>query len=52
MLRSDLCDFSDAYVIVKGKVVANFNDRKNYGADYFPDELFPDNIFLEGSSAA
>ena len=47
MLRSDLCDFSDTYIVVKGKVVANFNDRKNYGADDFPDELF-----LDGSSAA
>ena len=51
MLRSDLCDFSDAYIVVKGEVVANFNDRKNYGADDFPDELFPDNIFPNGSTA-
>ena len=52
MLRSDLCDFSDSYIVVKGKVVANFNDRKNYCADDFPDELFPDNIFPDGTTAA
>ena len=33
MLRSDLCDYSDAYIVVKGKItVANLNndayDRK------------------------
>ena len=42
----------DAYNAGKGKVVANFNDRKIYGADAFPDELFPDNIFPDGSTAA
>ena len=47
MLRSDFCDFSDAYIVVKREVVANFNDRKNYGADDFPDNIFPD-----GSTAA
>ena len=31
MLRSDLCDFSDAYIVVKGKItVANpYNDAYN-----------------------
>ena len=47
MLRSDFCGFSDAYIVVKREVVANFNDRKNYGADDFPDNIFPD-----GSTAA
>ena len=46
-LRSDLCDFSDAYIFVKGRVTANFNIR---GVDYvnndFPDALFSDKIFL------
>ena len=52
VLRSDLCDFSDACIVVKGKVAASFNNTKNYGADDFPDEHFPDNIFPDGSSAA
>ena len=52
MLRSDLCDFRDAYIVVKGKVVANFNDIKNYVADDFPDEIFPDDTFSDGSNAA
>ena len=52
MLRSDSCDFSDAYIVVKGKFAANLSYRKNYGIDDFPDELFPDNIFPDGSSAA
>ena len=51
MLRSALCDFSDAFIVVKGKVAANFNDRKNYDADDFPDELFAD-IFPDASTAA
>ena len=52
MLRSDSFDFSDAYIVVKGKFAVNFSYRKNYGVDDFPDELFPDNIFPDGSSAA
>ena len=52
MLRSDLCDFRDAYIFVKEKVVANFNDIKNYVADDFPDEIFPDDTFSDGSNAA
>ena len=47
MLRSDLCDFSDAYIVVKGNVVSNFNNRKKLWCWYFPDESFPD-----GSTAA
>ena len=52
MLRSDLCDFREAYIVVKGKVVANFNDIKNYVVDDFPDEIFPDDTFSDGSNAA
>ena len=52
LLRSDLCDFRDAYIFVKEKVVANFNDIKNYVADDFPDEIFPDDTFSDGSNAA
>ena len=51
MPRSDLYDFSDAY-IVEGKVVANFNKRKNDYAGDFPDDPFPDKIFSEGSTPA
>ena len=28
MLRSDLCDFSDAYIVVKGRVTATFNPKR------------------------
>ena len=52
MLRSDLCDFREAYIVVKGKVVANFNNIKNYVVDDFPDEIFPDDTFPDGSNAA
>ena len=52
MLRSDLCDFREAYIVVKGKVVANFNDIKNFVVDDFPDEIFPDDTFPDGSNAA
>ena len=52
MLRSDSFDFSDAYIVVKGKFAVNFSYRKNYGVNDFPDELFPDNIFPDGISAA
>ena len=27
MLRSDLCDFSDAYIVVKGIVTVSVNER-------------------------
>ena len=46
MLRSDLCDFNDAYIVVEGRVAASFNPRKDYyGANDFPDNLFPNRIF-------
>ena len=46
-LRSDLCDFSDAYIVVKERVTANFNIRRVYYVNNdFPDALFSDNIFL------
>ena len=45
MLRSDLCDFSDACIIVKGKVTVSFNPRENDYNNDFSDDLFPDNIF-------
>ena len=36
MLRSDLCDFSDAYIVVKGTItVTNPNDTKKYKAVAF-----------------
>ena len=28
MLRSDLCDFSDAYIVVKGTIVTNPDNAK------------------------
>ena len=46
MLRSDLCDFSNAYISVKGKVTANFNSRKVYANNDFPDELLLIIFFL------
>ena len=52
MLRSDLCDFSDAYIVVEGEVTASFNPRKDdHGANDFPDDIFPDIIFSGGSNA-
>ena len=34
MLRSDLCDYSDAYVWVKGKItVTNLNDNDNFNKE-------------------
>ena len=29
MLRSDLCDFSDAYIVVKGKITVSATDGAN-----------------------
>ena len=29
MLRSDLCDFSDAYIVVKGDITLEGNDDAN-----------------------
>ena len=52
MLRSDLCDFSDAYIVVKRRANASFNPgRIIYVNNDFSDAFFPDNIFPEGSSA-
>ena len=52
MLRSDLCDFSDAYIAVEGKVTASFNPRKNdYDNNDFPDALFPNRILPPGNTA-
>ena len=31
MLRSDLCDFSDAYIVVKGDIIVT---KKTFTADY------------------
>ena len=46
MVRSDSCGFNDAYIVVEGKVTANFNlGKDDYGANDFPDALFPDRIF-------
>ena len=48
MLRSDLCDFSDAYIVVQRRVTASFNPRRvNYVNN---DALFPDKTFPDGSS--
>ena len=32
MLRSDLCDYSDAYIVVKGTITV---DKKTFNADDF-----------------
>ena len=37
MLKSDLCDFSDAYIVVKGKITANAKDRANNIRDKKPE---------------
>ena len=49
MVRSDLCDFSDAYIVVKERVTSSFNPKR---ADYVNnDALYPDDIFPDGSTA-
>ena len=48
MLRSDLCDYSDAYIVVEGKVSAG----KVYTDNDFPDELFPDGSTAEQKNTA
>ena len=46
MLRSDLCDFRDGYIVVEAKFAVRFNPRKiDYGNNDFPDDLFPNRIF-------
>ena len=37
MLRSDLCDFSDAYVIVRGKIIVSATDRAKNIRDENPE---------------
>ena len=52
MLRSDLCDFRDAYIVFEAKFTASFNPRKiDYGNNDFPDDLLPNRIFPPGSAA-
>ena len=43
MLRSDLCDYSDASIVVEGKV----SPGKVYTDNDFPDERFPDGSTAE-----
>ena len=51
MLWLDLCDFSDAYIVVKRMVTASFNPgRVDYVNNDCLDAIFPYNIFPEGSS--
>ena len=53
MLRNDLCDYNDAYLVVNGKVNADFIGDSNYNNAYtngdinnvFPNALFPENLF-------
>ena len=42
MLRADLCDYSDAYIIVKRDIKAF---KRVYIEADFPDTLFPDDLF-------
>ena len=51
MLRSDLCDYRNAHVVVKGKNTVIFNPRKVSDNNNFPDELFLNKIYLNGSTA-
>ena len=51
MLRSDLCDYRNAHIVVKVKTTVIFNRRKVSDNNNFPDELFPNKIFLNGSTA-
>ena len=52
MLRLYLCDFSDAYIVVKGRVTASFNPRSVDQVDNdFLVGLFPNNVFPKGRSA-
>ena len=51
MLRSDLWDFSNAYIVVKGGVTASFNPKRvDYVNNDFPGALFPENIFPKAST--
>ena len=52
MLRSDLCNFNDAYIVVEEKVTANFNPWKgDYGANDFPDKVIMVLTIFSGSTA-
>ena len=51
VLRSDLCDYRNAHIVVKVKTTVIFNRRKVSDNNNFPDELFPNKIFLNGSTA-
>ena len=51
VLRSDLCDYRNAHVVVKGKNTVIFNPRKVSDNNNFPDELFLNKIYLNGSTA-
>ena len=45
-------DFIDVDIVVKGRVTASFNRRKNdYDNNNFPENLFPNRIFPPGSNA-
>ena len=51
MPRSDLSDFNDAYIVVKGRVTGSLNPRRvNYVKNDFADALFLDKSFPEGST--
>ena len=51
MPRSDLSDFNDAYIVVKGRVTGSLNPRRvNYVKNDFADALFLDKSFSEGST--
>ena len=43
MLRSDLCDYSDAYIVVKGKTTVSARD----GANSIRDKKNPDFYHLK-----
>ena len=45
MLRSDLCDFSDAYIVVKGNIIVT---KKIFTADDFED---PNNTVADANAA-
>ena len=57
MLRSDLCDFSDAYIAVKGNIIADkktftandFDEPNNTAANATATNTANDNVFGEKS---
>ena len=51
VLRSDLCDYRNAHIVVKGKNTVIFDPRKVSDNNNFPDELFPNRIFPNGGTA-